>query len=232
MPVYHYEINEFNLRLDIPSGIMCPSAFSIFLAKSLRNCNYQTALDVGCGSGILSIVLAKLGVPQVYSVDIDRKCIVVTRENAELNGVESQIIAQEGSLFEPVANKRFDFVVSNPPTMPTCSSVPHHCNGGRNGHTFLDTLIQQSPKHLNPAGMLQVVLSSLADLDRTEAMARKKGLRVEKESCGAIEFRPFYFPLFKRIVEESRRGSSYYLERDDSFFEELFIVRATLQKDP
>jgi ribosomal protein L11 methyltransferase len=45
-------------------------------------------LDVGCGSGVLSIAAAKLGFNPVIAVDLDETAIPVTLENARVNGVE------------------------------------------------------------------------------------------------------------------------------------------------
>jgi ribosomal protein L11 methyltransferase len=47
-----------------------------------------TLLDVGCGSGVLSIAAAKLGFAPVLAVDNDPDAVEVTRENAHANGVE------------------------------------------------------------------------------------------------------------------------------------------------
>ena len=55
-------------------------------------------LDVGCGSGILSIAAAKLGARQVVALDIDPNCVRITRENASANGVAEIVYAVEGSL--------------------------------------------------------------------------------------------------------------------------------------
>lgn len=50
-----------------------------------------TALDVGCGSGILSIALAKLGARKVLAIDIDERAVEETKENAKRNGVSLQV---------------------------------------------------------------------------------------------------------------------------------------------
>jgi ribosomal protein L11 methyltransferase len=71
-------------------------------------------LDLGCGSGILSIGAAKLGAASVLALDIDPIAVKVTAENAEQNGVADKITAQEGSLETVVTSaRRFDLLVVN-----------------------------------------------------------------------------------------------------------------------
>lgn len=50
-----------------------------------------SALDVGTGSGILAIALARLGVPEVWAVDVDQQALAIAGENAARNGVGKQI---------------------------------------------------------------------------------------------------------------------------------------------
>jgi ribosomal protein L11 methyltransferase len=48
-------------------------------------------LDVGCGSGVLSIAAAKLGYKPVVSLDLDEAAVEATRANAEVNGVDLEV---------------------------------------------------------------------------------------------------------------------------------------------
>jgi ribosomal protein L11 methyltransferase len=57
-------------------------------------------MDVGCGSGILSIAALKLGAQKALGVDIDAESIVNARENAETNGVGEELILGVGSVGE------------------------------------------------------------------------------------------------------------------------------------
>jgi ribosomal protein L11 methyltransferase len=75
-------------------------------------------LDVGCGSGILSLAAAKLGARSVTALDIDEVAVRVTRENACVNGTPSAITAAQGSLgemwpFDEPLRGRYDVVVAN-----------------------------------------------------------------------------------------------------------------------
>jgi len=74
----------------------------------------QEILDLGCGSGILSIAAAKLGAKQIVGLDIDPIAVKATLENAEANGVAEQIIAEEGSLEAVIkSGRQYDFIVVN-----------------------------------------------------------------------------------------------------------------------
>jgi ribosomal protein L11 methyltransferase len=57
-----------------------------------------TFIDVGCGSGILSIAALKLGATSALAVDIDPDAIANARENAALNGIGSELVLGVGSL--------------------------------------------------------------------------------------------------------------------------------------
>ncbi len=71
-------------------------------------------LDLGCGSGILSIAAAKLGANDVLGLDIDPLSVDATLENARLNNVADKIASQTGSLESVLASaRRFDLIVVN-----------------------------------------------------------------------------------------------------------------------
>jgi ribosomal protein L11 methyltransferase len=67
--------------------------------------NEYRMIDVGCGSGILSIAALKLGVKAALGVDIDPESVTNSRENAEVNGIGAELILGQGSVKEILAGK-------------------------------------------------------------------------------------------------------------------------------
>jgi protein-L-isoaspartate O-methyltransferase len=87
---------------------MCLEALECAVKPGVR------VLDVGCGSGILSIAAAKLGAASVLALDIDPDCVRITRENAERNGCADLIDARRGSLSSRDAlGGEFEIIVAN-----------------------------------------------------------------------------------------------------------------------
>jgi ribosomal protein L11 methyltransferase len=68
-------------------------------------------LDVGCGSGILSIAAAKLGAREIVAVDIDPIAVEATNSNAAINGLAAVIHGRLGSV--PTGDGPFDIVCAN-----------------------------------------------------------------------------------------------------------------------
>ena len=79
----------------------------------------EKVLDLGCGSGILSIAALRLGAGSAFACDIDEKCIDVAYENAALNGIGKKQLTvrqgdatKEGALRDAIGTG-YDVVVAN-----------------------------------------------------------------------------------------------------------------------
>ncbi len=85
---------------------MCLALLDQFAAPS------QTVLDIGCGSGILSIAAVLLGAERATGIDIDPVAVKVAQENAALNGLSAKTEFLVGNLNKEITN-RYSVVCAN-----------------------------------------------------------------------------------------------------------------------
>ena len=91
-----------------PTTQLCLEALERMVSPALD------VLDLGCGSGILSIAAAKLGATNIIAIDIDQLAVDATLENAEQNGVANRIKSHRGGLETVITSaRRYDLVVVN-----------------------------------------------------------------------------------------------------------------------
>lgn len=81
---------------------------------------HKSALDIGCGSGILGIALAKLGAKRVAACDNDLEAVRVAKKNAAMNRVAHRISVFQNFYHEFDINK-YDFIVANILEVPLIS---------------------------------------------------------------------------------------------------------------
>ncbi len=78
-------------------------------------------VDLGCGCGIVAILMALRGAVRVYGVELQRSLFELAQRNVKLNGCEEQVRALHCDLRqvrEQLGPSRFDLVLSNPPFIP------------------------------------------------------------------------------------------------------------------
>ncbi|HZJ78882.1 MAG TPA: 50S ribosomal protein L11 methyltransferase [Clostridia bacterium] len=103
-----------NLEPGVAFGTGTHSTTSLSI-KALENVitPEKTVLDIGCGSGILSVASVLLGAKSAQGVDIDSLAVKTARKNAELNNINPQKCSFiEGNLADKISGK-FDVIVAN-----------------------------------------------------------------------------------------------------------------------
>ena len=100
-------VRSFGFTLVGPAGVFHPNLYfsSKLLAEHIAGLDLENKgiLDIGCGSGILSLVAASKGAC-VTSVDINPQALEATNENAKRNNLSDCITTYQGNLFEPLNN--------------------------------------------------------------------------------------------------------------------------------
>lgn len=170
------------MRLVRLPGVYRPRSDTRLLLRALLQAAGPLAgrsvLDLCTGTGALAVAAARAGA-DVLAVDVSRRAVLITRLNARLNGV--RVRAVRGDLWAPLAGRRFDVIVSNPPYLPALDpAAPRGAarawDAGPGGRALLDPLCAGAAEHLTPDGRLLLMQSSLADPAATEAMLSACGL--------------------------------------------------------
>ena len=112
-------------------------------------------LDLGCGCGIHALFAARHST-RVTATDISPQAIAYTRFNALLNDIHN-VDCIEGSLFEPVADRRFDLIVSNPPFVIGPSETFAYRDNPLELDEFCRILVGQAPRYLKEGAHLQML---------------------------------------------------------------------------
>jgi release factor glutamine methyltransferase len=167
----------------------------------------DSVLDLCTGSGVLAVAAARAGAGDVTAVDISARAVLAARANARLNGV--RVDARRGDLFDAVARRRFDVIVSNPPYVPSprdrlpARGQARAWEAGRDGRALLDRICAQAPGHLRPGGSLLLVHSSVCGERQTLRALCDAGLVA---SVAARHRGPLGRLLSRRAPMLARRG--------------------------
>ena len=126
-----------------------------------------SALDLCTGSGAIAITL-KHECPHasVTASDLSRDALSLAKENAQMNGADVHFL--QGDLWEPLKERSFDLILSNPPYIPTadCDTLQEEVmreprmalDGGADGLDFYRRIADEAMAHLNPGGLIAVEL--------------------------------------------------------------------------
>ncbi len=169
--------------------VFYPTSTTSLLLGAVRkfvNPGAASALDLGCGSGIVAVALAKLILPKaaIHASDISEAAVRLARRNADDNGLA--IDCRCGSLFEPWAGMKFDVIVDDvagiaegiarlspwyPPNI--------HSDAGEDGARWIVSILSQARDSLAPQGRIFFPVLTLSRAERILDTAAEHFARVE-----------------------------------------------------
>ncbi len=195
-------------------GVFAPTQGSFLIWKHLFRTGAgqgKRCLDVGCGTGILSVQLALNGAEQVVAIDIQKEAIGNTMTNAFRNGVADRISARVEDLYTYIPEERYDLVIGSLYQMPVdpVRQTTGHRPADFWGRNLFDHLIALLPEMLADDGVAYLMqISALSQL-RSSELISAAGLKAK-----VIDFSFFHFsPVFDENTDQIRRVS----ELSDAF---------------
>jgi release factor glutamine methyltransferase len=203
-----------------------PETETLIEAALPRLAPKDTCLDLGTGSGAIAVTIAcQRPEARVVATDTSEAALRVARRNAGSHHCAERIEFLRGSWYEPLAGRRFDLIVSNPPYVPSDDDVLPRTglrrawDAGSDGRILLDRIAREAPAHLSPGGTLWLVHSSVCDASRTLASLEAAGLQPSVAEAARGPLGPL---LAARAPMLAARG----LIDPDADEEELVAIRA------
>lgn len=182
----------------------------------------SVVIDAGCGSGVLSIVAAKLGAGKVYGVDAAEGTVEVATANAIAQGVADRIEFFQSDMFDALPEGEIaDVVIGDvsgiPDDLATVSGwFPSGLAGGPTGAELPMRMLDEAKRLLRKGGRLLLPTGSLQDETSIMDKARSAFSSIKMLSerpiplPSALAEQPAVIRLIRdRVIELTERGSRY-----------------------
>jgi release factor glutamine methyltransferase len=157
-------------------------------------------VDVGTGSGVIALSLAKkFPEAQIFAVDVSEDALALTRENAIRLGLSGHVQLRKSNLLENL-DERFDLIIAN---LPYIATQDRHTLSrevlrdpavalfaGARGDELVRELIEQAPGRLRPGGLLALEIGLGQSQGLLSALAEKKyrDIYSKNDYSGVIRF--------------------------------------------
>jgi methylase of polypeptide subunit release factors len=122
----------------------------------------KEAWDIGTGSGVLTCLLAKRGIPQVIGTDLSQRALACAWNNVQQLGYAGQVTLLAADLF-PTGRSAADLIVCNPPWVPAHPTSPVETAVYDPDSQMLKAFLAGAGQHLSPQGEAWLILSDIAE---------------------------------------------------------------------
>jgi release factor glutamine methyltransferase len=218
--VWKGRCGPFELRLG--PDTFRPSTISMLLADALDIEDQSVVIDAGCGSGVLSIVAAKLGASMVYGVDAAEGTVEVATANAEAQGVVDKVQFFQSDMFDALPEGELaDVVIGDVSGIPDdLASVsgwfPSGLSGGPTGAELPMRMLEEAKRLLRKGGKLLLPTGSLQDessiMDKARSVFGSIKMLTERPIPlpSALVEQPAVIRLIRdRVIDLTERGSRH-----------------------
>lgn len=155
-----FKFKQFSVFHDKSS--MKVGTDAVLLAALVKMKNYEKILDIGCGSGVISLMCAQKSKAEISAIDIDQNSVEQAHENFELSGWSHHLNAYHSSAqkFSLENQQKFDLIISNPPFFENALKSPLESrNKARHNDTLSsEDLLTSARRLLNTHGKLALIL--------------------------------------------------------------------------
>jgi len=216
----------------VEPGVFTPTQGSFLCWKHLFEQEVGAGarcVDLGCGTGVLSVQLALNGAEHVHAIDLDRRAVANTLANAFRNGVADRVTGAVVDLYPWVPDEDYDVVVASLYQMPVdpFERPDSHRPLDFWGRNLIDHLITLLPRLLAPEGVCYLMQLSILGQQRTQRLLERAGL-----TARVVEYSPFPFSsLFTerkaQILRVEDLSDAYHLKFGDGDVLVAYLLEVT-----
>jgi HemK-like putative methylase len=176
--------NFYGSPIKVTDGVYHPAEGSSthFIADALLRLVKPevSMLEVGCGSGALSCLAAKLGANRVVAADISDSAYECANHNVKSLGLDKTIEVLKSNLMSNIPEEKFDLIIFNPPLLH-CEPIPEERIGKKeyndiaidhDGKATLD-FIEQAKPYLKDNGTLLLLMSNIGNKNTIEEATKR-----------------------------------------------------------
>ena len=219
-------------ELTVEPGVFVPTQGSYLIWKYVYRealGAHQRCLDVGCGTGLLTVQLARNGAAHVHAIDIDEAAVKNTLTNAFRNGVADRVSAARQDLFPWVPEERYDLIVASLYQMPVdpFEQVTTHRPLDYWGRNLLDHLIRLLPEALAEDGTAYIMQLSIIGERRTAQLLDRVGFESRVVDFGFFEFNSVFDEKREQITRVEEHSDAYHLELGNSDTMVAYLIEVT-----
>lgn len=184
LQLYYWKPRTFcydNICIKVHSDVFPPQmtfSTNILLAfvKKL-DLQYKTFLELGCGSGIISLLAAKKGA-DVTASDVNQIALDFLETNASKNNLKLKITSSD--LFDNLQNQTFDYIIINPPYYPKKpKNINEHAWFCGENFEYFEKLFRQLPNHMTVQTNCCMILSQDCDIKKIKSIASGNAIAFE-----------------------------------------------------
>lgn len=230
-----FAFKQFTIKQDLCA--MKVGTDAVLLGAWIIPNGSSNILDIGTGTGIISLMLAQKSKAEIDAIDIDENAVIQAKQNISESKFSNNIIVNHISFqkFAKSSDKKFNLIVTNPPYFEqSLKSSDQKRSHARHADVLpFEDLLDGVIKLLDPKGKFCLILPKL-EAEKFRALAEKKGLHLskllriksradkdtDKRHIMQFEFTPTEFSETTLVIEQQERHqyTSEYKELTKDYY--------------